>query len=76
VPPAVPAAAEAVTDANLIPVMDLLEEATYFQLYYDQFLPPAVGAVVNDETQALFAGQQTPEGVAQAVEDSFQAEAG
>ncbi len=71
VPPAVTAANEAVTDANLLPVMEYLEGAGYFQLYYDQFLPPAVGGVVNDESQALVAGAQTPEGAAEAIEASF-----
>ncbi len=71
VPPAVTDAASAVTDQNLLPVMDYLAEAGYFQLYYDQFLPPAVGGVVNDEVQALIAGSQTPEGMAEAVEASF-----
>jgi raffinose/stachyose/melibiose transport system substrate-binding protein len=76
VPPTVTGADAAVTDENLIPMMELLQEATYFQLYYDQFLPPAVGGVVNDEVQGLFAGSQTPEGVAQAVADSFTTEVG
>ena len=43
-------------------------DAKYYQLYYDQYLPPAVGQTVNDETQALFAGQATPEEVAKAIE--------
>jgi raffinose/stachyose/melibiose transport system substrate-binding protein len=76
VPPAVTAANEAVTDKNLLPVMDYLTEAGYFQLYYDQFLPPAVGGVVNDESQALVAGQETPEAMAQAIEASFATESG
>ncbi len=76
VPPGVNAAAEAVTDENLLPIMDYLAEAGYFQLYYDQFLPPAVGGVVNDESQALVAGSQTPEGAAEAIEASFAMEAG
>jgi len=76
VPPAVTAANEAVTDANLLPVMDYLTTAGYFQLYYDQFLPPAVGGVVNDESQALVAGSQTPEGMAEAIEASFAMESG
>ena len=47
-----------------------LGAADYFQLYYDQFLPPATGSVLNDSVQGLFAGTLTPEQVAQAVEDS------
>ncbi len=52
----------AVTDANLLPLIDYLTSAGYFQLYYDQFLPPAVGGVVNDESQALVAGSANPGG--------------
>lgn len=43
--------------------------APYSQLYYDQFLPPAVGGVVNDSVQALFAGAMSPEEVAVSIED-------
>jgi raffinose/stachyose/melibiose transport system substrate-binding protein len=45
-------------------------KAKYFQLYYDQFLPPATAQVVNDSIQGLFAGALTPEEVAQAIEES------
>jgi raffinose/stachyose/melibiose transport system substrate-binding protein len=48
--------------------------AKYFQLYYDQYLPPAMGSVVNDSVQGLFAGSSTPEQAAQAVEDSAKTE--
>jgi len=48
--------------------------ASYFQLYYDQYLPPAMGSVVNDNVQGLFAGTLTPEQVAQALEDSAKTE--
>ena len=74
VPPTVTAANAAVTDENLAPVIEALGNAKYFQLYYDQFLPPAVGGVVNDEVQGIFAGTQTPEGVAEAIEESFASE--
>jgi raffinose/stachyose/melibiose transport system substrate-binding protein len=76
VPPTVTEAIPAVTDENLLPLMDALGEANYFQLYYDQFLPPAVGGVVNDQVQALIAGSTTPEAVAEAIEASFAAESG
>jgi raffinose/stachyose/melibiose transport system substrate-binding protein len=57
-------------------VAQLAAGAAYLQLYYDQYLPPAVGGVVNDSVQELFAGTATPEEVAQAIEDSFAAESG
>jgi len=33
-------------------------------------MPPAVGSVINDSVQELFAGTGTPEDVAKAIEDS------
>jgi raffinose/stachyose/melibiose transport system substrate-binding protein len=59
----------AVTDPDIQEIAKKVGEAKYLQLYYDQFLPPAVGSAVNDATQALFAGTETPEGVAQQIED-------
>ena len=47
-----------------------LAKAQYLQLYYDQFLPPAVGATVNDAVQGLFAGTASPEDVAEMIESS------
>jgi len=44
--------------------------AEYFQLYYDQYLPPAMGSVVNDAVQGIFAGTLTPLEAAQMIEDS------
>jgi raffinose/stachyose/melibiose transport system substrate-binding protein len=54
----------------MLQVAETFAAAEYFQLYYDQFLPPATGSVLNDSVQGLFAGTLTPEEVAQAVEDS------
>jgi raffinose/stachyose/melibiose transport system substrate-binding protein len=61
-------------DPNMLMVQQSFAAAPYFQLYYDQFLPPATGSVLNDSVQGLFAGTLTPEQVAQAVEDSVAAE--
>jgi raffinose/stachyose/melibiose transport system substrate-binding protein len=56
------------------PLLKLVQQgaaaAKYFQLYYDQYLPPAMGSVVNDSVQGIFAGTLTPEQAAQALEDS------
>lgn len=60
-----------VTDPYLLTIQAKTAEAKYFQLYYDQALPPALGSIVNDNVQALLAGQLTPEEAAQAVEDGF-----
>lgn len=69
--PVVKGAEVGLTDPNMLLVQQLFSAADYFQLYYDQFLPPATGSVLNDSVQGLFAGTLTPEQVAQAVEDSF-----
>jgi raffinose/stachyose/melibiose transport system substrate-binding protein len=39
-------------------------------LYYDQFLPPALGSAVNDAVETIFAGTASPEEAAQAIEDT------
>jgi raffinose/stachyose/melibiose transport system substrate-binding protein len=62
------------SDPYLITIQQTLAEAEYFQLYYDQALPPATGSVVNDSIQGVFAGTLTPEQAAQAIEDSAAAE--
>lgn len=63
--------AAGVTDPYLLTIQEKTGQAKYFQLYYDQALPPALGSIVNDNVQALLAGQLTPEEAAQAVEDGF-----
>ena len=68
--PVVKGAEAGLTDPNMLQVQQTFAAAKYFQLYYDQFLPPATGSVLNDSVQGLFAGTLTPEQVAQAVEDS------
>jgi raffinose/stachyose/melibiose transport system substrate-binding protein len=59
-----------VSDPLLLTIQKSSAGAKYFQLYYDQALPPAVGSVINDSVQGIFAGTLTPEQAAQAVEDS------
>jgi raffinose/stachyose/melibiose transport system substrate-binding protein len=68
--PVVKGAEKGLTDPNMLQVQSTFAAAKYFQLYYDQFLPPATGSVLNDSVQGIFAGTMTPEQVAQAVEDS------
>jgi len=51
-------------------ILEMRNAAPYFQLYYDQFLPPSVGEAVNDAVETLFVGVASPEEAAQAVEDA------
>jgi raffinose/stachyose/melibiose transport system substrate-binding protein len=61
-----------VFEANpiLARIVEARNDAPYFQLYYDQFLPPAVGAMVNDAVEAIFAGVASPEEAAAMIEES------
>ena len=63
-------AQDAITDPLLATILQARNDAPYLQLYYDQFLPPAVGQAVNDAVEGLFAGTATPEDVAAQVEDA------
>lgn len=68
--PTVEGADEVITDPIKQTIIQFRDEAPYFQLYYDQFLPPAVGGIVNDAVEALFAGVASPQEVAAMIEDS------
>ena len=68
--PPMPVAEAAVTDPLRKEVDQLAAAAPYFQLYYDQYLPPAVGQVLLDQTQGLFAGTVTPQAAAKAIDDA------
>lgn len=57
------------TDPNMILVQQTFAAADYFQLYYDQYMPSAMGSIINEAVAGLFAGTSTPEQVAQAIED-------
>jgi raffinose/stachyose/melibiose transport system substrate-binding protein len=60
-------ATDAVTDPNMQTVLAALTDATFMQLFLDQFFTAEVGAQVNDQTALLFAGQTTPEDAAAAI---------
>ncbi len=72
--PVVKGAEVGLTDPMLVLVQQGAAAAKYFQLYYDQAMPPAVGSVVNDSVQGIFAGTMTPEQAAAAIEESAKQE--
>jgi raffinose/stachyose/melibiose transport system substrate-binding protein len=74
--PVVNGAEEAITDPNMVMVFEAVNAAEYFQLYYDQYLPPAVGEAVNDSVEGIFGGTMTPEEAAQAIDAAYAAELG
>jgi len=59
---------------NLETIINAIAQADYYQLYYDQFLPPAVGETVKDAVVALLAGNVSPAEAAQMVQDSWEQE--
>lgn len=61
------AAADAVTDPNMLAVLDGLNNSTFMQLYLDQFFSAEVGGTVNDQTALLFAGATSPQDAADAI---------
>lgn len=55
-------------------IAEAVSKATYYQLYYDQFLPPAVGEAVKDAVAALLAGRATPAETAAMIDRVWQIE--
>ena len=62
-------AESALTDPILKTILAARNGAKYFQLYYDQYLPPAIAQAVLDATAGIFAGTVSPEDAAKAIED-------
>ena len=54
-------------------VKALVDKARFFQLYLDQFFPPAVGGVVNDSVQTILARRTTPAQAAAAIQTAYDA---
>jgi raffinose/stachyose/melibiose transport system substrate-binding protein len=67
IPPVVGADA-GLTDPNMIAVQKAFTAASYFQLYYDQYMPSAMGSAINDAVAKLYAGTETADQVAKEVE--------
>jgi raffinose/stachyose/melibiose transport system substrate-binding protein len=74
VPPVVKGSEAGLSDPLMRELQRHTAGAKYFQLYYDQYLPPAVGQAVNEATQGLFAGVATPEQVVQLIESAAASE--
>lgn len=55
-------------------IAEAVSKASYYQLYYDQFLPPAVGEAVKDAVAALLAGRATPAETAAMIDQVWQRE--
>ncbi|MDP3721321.1 MAG: extracellular solute-binding protein, partial [Anaerolineaceae bacterium] len=72
--PVAKGASESIADPNMVMVADAVANSTYYQLYFDQVLPSAMGSIINDAVQKIFAGTATPEEVAAEIEAGFLAQ--
>lgn len=68
--PVVKGAENSLTDPIMKDVSARVGAAEYYQLYYDQYMSPAVGQVVNDQTAAIFAASSDADTVAKAVDEA------
>jgi raffinose/stachyose/melibiose transport system substrate-binding protein len=68
--PPIKGAQDAITDPISKQIVQLVANASYYQLYYDQYLPPSVGQALLDQTQGLYAGTITPQAAAKAFDDA------
>lgn len=72
--PTVDGAEDALESENMKRIADAVAQADYYQLYYDQFLPPAVGETVKDAVVRLLADRATPAEAAQMIQESWEME--
>ena len=66
--------AEVALEGNGAEIAKAVSKAGYYQLYYDQYLPAAVGETIKDAVTAILAGTATPEEAAAMVDDAWQME--
>ena len=69
--PPVRNASSYVTNPIMKKVAEAFEAAGHVQVYYDQFLPPAMGEIHKDLVQALFGLKITPEEAAKEHEKAI-----
>ena len=60
-------------DPVLQKIVTLVQNAPHVQLWYDQYLPPAIAEMHKDTSQALFALTTTPEEAARRLEQAARA---
>ncbi len=70
--PTVKGAETGIQDPNAKLVKAVVDKAEFFQLYLDQFFPPAVGGAVNDGVQTLLAGTATPAQAMAAMQSAYE----
>jgi ABC-type sugar transport system, periplasmic component len=70
--PTVKGAEVGIKDSNAKLVKSIVDQCTFFQLYPDQFLPPAAGAALNDNVQTLLAGTATAAQACTAIQNAYE----
>ena len=70
--PVVKGTQDAITNPILRRIAENIGRSRYHQIFYDQMLGPAVGAVVNDVSADIAAKVITPKDAAQAVQRAWQ----
>ncbi len=68
--PTTKATSDAVANPLQKQVVQMVSNASFFQLFLDQYFPPAVGQTIIDSVQGLFAKTLSPATVAQQVQES------
>ncbi|MBN1501841.1 MAG: extracellular solute-binding protein [Spirochaetes bacterium] len=72
--PTVKGTSEWVQDPNMKAVADATSKAGFYQLYFDQAFPPAVGGAILDAVQGICAGTKTPEEAAGIIQKAWDEE--
>jgi raffinose/stachyose/melibiose transport system substrate-binding protein len=70
--PTVKGAEYGIKDPNAKLVKGIVDKAEFFQLYLDQFFPPAVGGAINDSVQTIVAGTATPAQAMAAIQGAYE----
>lgn len=68
--PTNPNAKDAISDPALASLMDVRDEAPYFQLYFDTAFGASIGGAMNDEIALLFAGQSDAQKIVDASQEA------
>jgi raffinose/stachyose/melibiose transport system substrate-binding protein len=63
-----------VEDPNLQTILDVVSNASSVQLWYDQYMSPAMAELHKDTSQALFGLSMTPEEVNKAMQAGIDAQ--
>ncbi|MCR4713655.1 MAG: extracellular solute-binding protein [Treponemataceae bacterium] len=53
-------------------IAQAVQDAGYYQLYYDQFLPPAVAEVLKENVLAVITGTKQPQAACDAIQASWE----